>query len=85
MYLRVDHSDNKIEIQEHFRRPTVYLDHWALNDIALHEDLRKTFVQVMNDNGGTLRLSVVNIIELSNQADKSQIDSILDMINRIDD
>jgi hypothetical protein len=85
MYLRADHSDNKIEIQEYFRRPTVYLDHWALNDITLHEDLRKTFIQVMNANGGTFRLSVVNITELSNQADRSQIDSILDMISSIDD
>ncbi len=65
--------------------PTVYLDHWALNDIALNEELRKKFIQVMNENGGTFRLSVVNMTELSKQADRSQIDSILDMINSIFD
>ena len=85
MYKRIDYGDHKIEIQEHFRSPMVYLDHWALNDLSLNAELRKRFVRVMNDKGGTFRLSVVNITELSKQADKAQVDSILDMISSVED
>lgn len=85
MYKRIDHEDKKIEIQEHFRSPMVYLDHWALNDLSLNPDLRDRFVRTMNDKGGTLRLSVVNMTELSKQADKHQVESILSMIRRIED
>ena len=73
MYKRIDHEDKKIEIQEHFRSPMVYLDHWALNDLSLNPNLRDRFIRTVNDKGGTLRLSVVNMTELSKQADKHQV------------
>ena len=63
----------------------VYLDHWALNDLSLNSALRKRFIKLMNEKGGTFRLSVVNINELSRMADKSQVDSILSMIESIND
>jgi len=85
MYKRIDRGNGEIEIQEHFRRPTVYLDHWALNDLALEDKLRDKFVHIMTRKGGTFRLSVFNIIELSKQADVSQVNSILDMIDSIPD
>jgi hypothetical protein len=85
MYVSKNHENGKIEIQEHFRCPTVYLDNWALNDLALDKDLRCNFVQSMNENGGTLRLSAFNIFELSKQADTSQVNAILDMIRDIED
>lgn len=85
MYKIINHEDNKIEIQEHFRRPMVYLDHWALNDLSLHPDLRDRFVRTMRKKGGTLRLSVVNMTELAKQADKHQVESILSMIKSIED
>ena len=85
MYKRIDRGNGEIEIQEYFRRPTVYLDHWALNDLALEDKLRDKFVNIMARKGGTLRLSVFNMIELSKQADVSQVNSILDMIDSIPD
>lgn len=85
MYKIIDHDDKRIEIQEHFRRPMVYLDHWALNDLSLNADLRDSFVKTMNDKGGTLRLSVANMIELSKQGDKQQVEDILNMIRSIED
>jgi hypothetical protein len=85
MYIRIDHPNHQIEIQEHFKSPMVYLDHWALNDIALDNDMNDKFVKTMNSFGGTLRLSVVNMTELTKQKDKSQIKIILDMIKKIDD
>jgi hypothetical protein len=85
MYKRIDHGNGKIEIQEHFRSPMVYLDHWALNDLSLNDKLRDRFIDTMVKKGGTFRLSVFNMIELSKQADASQVNSILDMIDSIPD
>jgi hypothetical protein len=85
MYQRIAHNSIEIEIQEHFRSPMVYLDHWALNDISSNRELRERFIKVMNEKAGTFRLSVANMTELSKQADKSQVDSIIDMIRSIDD
>lgn len=84
MYKRTNRPNNQIEIPEHFKSPIVYLDHWALNDLSLDNNLRKRFVRIMNEKGGTFRLSVVNILELSKQTDKSQVDYILEMIASID-
>jgi hypothetical protein len=85
MYKKIDYGDNKIELQEHFNSPMVYLDHWALNDLSLNSILRNRFVKLMNEKAGTFRLSLVNIAELINQSDKSQVNSILDMIDSITD
>jgi hypothetical protein len=83
MYERIDHGNGQIEIREHFISPMVYLDHWALNDFSLDKTLRDKFVDAMNAKGGTFRLSVFNMVELSKQADSSQVDAILNMINSI--
>jgi hypothetical protein len=85
MYERIDYGDGQIEIREYFKSPMVYLDHWALNDISLDESLRERFVNVMNAKGGTFRLSAYNMVELSKQADSSQVDTILNMISSITD
>jgi hypothetical protein len=85
MYERIDQGNGQIEIREYFRSPMVYLDHWALNDISLDKVLRDRFINVMNANGGMLRLSVYNMIELSKQVDSSQVETILDMIGSIHD
>ena len=63
----------------------VYLDHWALNDISLDKACRDRFASVMNERGGTLRLSVMNIAELARQGDQSQVRSILDMLRKVKD
>jgi hypothetical protein len=83
MYKKIDRGDGQIELRENFKSPMVYLDHWALNDFSLDKVLRDKFVDVMNTKGGTFRLSVFNFIELSRQADASQVEAILNMINRI--
>jgi len=85
MYERINHGNGQIEIRENFRSPMVYLDHWALNDVSLDRALRDMFVDMMNSHGGTFRLSVFNIVELSKQADSSQIETILNMVSSIPD
>jgi hypothetical protein len=85
MYKRIEIGNGQIEIQEHFRSPMVYLDHWALNDLSLNTTYRDRFINVMNERAGTLRLSVVNMIEISKQGDKNQVKSILDMLRDVED
>lgn len=84
MYEKIDHG-SEMEIREHFMRPTVYLDHWALREFSSNNDIRNKFINFMNIKGGTLRLSIFNIVELSKQADDSQVDSILNLIYSIRD
>jgi hypothetical protein len=62
----------------------VYLDHWALNDIALCDAYRRRFTSILNDRGGMLRISAYSIRELANQGDKSEIDAILSFLDEID-
>jgi hypothetical protein len=85
MYKRIELGNGQIEIQEHFRSPMVYLDHWALNDLSLNTTYRDRFISIMNERAGTLRLSVVNMVEISKQGDKNQVKSILDMLRDIED
>lgn len=65
-------------------RPIVYLDTWALNDIAQNESNIKRFVQAMKRHQGTLRISQHNVHELIRQGDRSQVNRILAMIREID-
>lgn len=85
MYKLIRNVHNRLELQEHFKRPTVYLDHWALNIVSADAALRDKFVTLMNGNGGTFRLSISNIVEMGSQGDKSQVYAILDMIQNIGD
>lgn len=85
MYQIIPIENNKIELREDFHSPQVYLDHWALNDFSQNPDLRSRFIRVMNDFGGTLRLSVANIVEFAKQEDRNQTNSMLTMIKSIDD
>lgn len=84
MYTIDDTKDGERQLTEIFRRPMVYLDHWALNDIALSDVYRRRFTNILNSRGGMLRISAYNIRELANQEDKSQIDTILSFLDEID-
>lgn len=65
-------------------RPTVYLDNWALNDLAIANTLCSRFVSAMTSKAGTLRISVSNIVELLKQTDIAQIEQILHVIDAVD-
>ncbi len=69
---------------ESLGRPTVYLDNWALNDIALDASHKERFVKIMNARKGTLRLSISNLAELMKQTDRKQISAILELIDSVD-
>jgi hypothetical protein len=57
-------EDGRRKLSEVFRRPMVYLDHWALNDLALSDAYRQRFTDILNNRGGMLRISVYSIREL---------------------
>lgn len=84
MFVRYPLDDGRALLVESLGRPIVYLDNWALNDIALDVSYRETFVSTMKAKKGTLRLSVSNLNELMKQADRQQISAILEMIDSID-
>lgn len=84
MFVRHQLNDGRVLLVESLGRPIVYLDNWALNDIALNAFHRERFVSTMKARKGTLRLSVSNLVELMKQADRQQISAILEMIDSID-
>lgn len=63
--------------------PTVYLDLWALMDFALNESLGDRFVQVLVGSGGTLALSWIHFLELSQLSDQSQAMRIATFLQRV--
>ncbi len=84
MFIKYPLDDGRNLLIEQLGQPIVYLDNWALNDVALDFFLRQRFIGIMSDRKGTLRLSVSNIVELLKQIDQNQIASILSMIDSVD-
>jgi len=85
MYERIDLEDHQIVIREYMSSPMVYLDNWALNDFALNKILQDKFINTINSKGGMLRVSATNIAEFGSQTDHSQVKSIVDMVERVND
>ena len=77
---RINEQNNDSILEEHLGSPTVYLDHWAINDLSLNKEYKERFIKSINYFCGTLRLSVYNIVELINQSDSKQRMSILNQI-----
>jgi hypothetical protein len=77
-------DDGTSLLVETFGRPIVYLDNWALNDIATESTLCSRFTSAMTSKAGTLRISVSNTVELLKQTDAHQIEQILRLIDAVD-
>ena len=54
--------------------PSVYLDHWAFRNISEDPALADRFRRAILARNGTLSISVANIVEFSQVADRRQID-----------
>lgn len=63
--------------------PTVYLDTWALFDFIGNNELADRFIQILNDLGGTLMLSMVSIIESMAIDNQEQIQNLYKFIDSI--
>ena len=77
-------KNGKLVIKEKHKRPLVYLDNWALSDIALNDDYRERFIKAMHKRGATLRVSIQNMDELNKQENRKQLEAILKMIDSVD-
>lgn len=84
MIIKHQLNDGRNLLKEQINQPIVYLDNWALNDVALTSSFRQRFIALMNNTKGTLRLSFSNVVELLNQNDQKQISAILSMIDSVD-
>ena len=84
MFIKQQLNDGRSVLIEKVGRPIVYLDNWAINDIALNPTFRQRFTSIMKNRKGTLRISVSNIVELLKQTDQKQIESILSLIDSVD-
>ena len=84
MFIKYPLDDGRNLLIEEIKQPIVYLDNWAINDIALDLCFRQRFIDIMKNREGTLRLSVSNMVELLKQTDHDQIESILSLIDLVD-
>ncbi len=56
-------GDGRIEVQQTFESPTVYLDHWAIRRLSDETQLQQRFVHALHDAGGTLVLTYLSLAE----------------------
>ena len=69
--------------KQFYTNPTAYLDLWALMDFALDESSGDRLVQILVGNGGTLAMSWIHFLELSQLSDQSQAMRIAALLQRI--
>lgn len=76
-------GEGEIIGKQFYTNPTTYLDLWALMDFALDESLGNRFTQALVSGGGTLALSWIHFLELSQLADQSQAMRIATFLERM--
>jgi len=77
-------TDKGIEIEQVACRPTVYLDNWALNLLSGDHTPAGRFTYLLNELGGTLIISIINILEIVGRSDKKQVSDILRFVDWVD-
>ena len=78
-------TDKGIQIEQIASRPTVYLDNWALNLLSDDHTLAERFTYLLNELGGSLSVSIINILEIVGRSDKRQISDILGLMDLVDE
>lgn len=73
-----------IQAEQIGSRPLIYLDNWALNIFSTNNNYHSRFVDIINNLGGTIAISIVNLFEIANRDNKNQILSICKLIDSID-
>lgn len=63
--------------------PTVYLDLWALIDFSLDQASGDRFINSLLRRKGTLALSWLHFLELSQLSDQSQVDKVIHFLERV--
>jgi hypothetical protein len=65
-------SETGLELVQAAEDPVVYLDHWALCELAKDKNLGARFAGALEARGGTLALSWANLSEFSKVTNKEQ-------------
>lgn len=81
--IRLTFQDDRPQVAQQLCPPVVYLDHWALMDIADNSRLADTFSDTVVRTGGTWALSWLNIAEfvaVSEPRHARNAESILDRV-----
>lgn len=76
-------SEGQIVASQQTESPSVYLDHWAMMDIAQDEKLAERFVKTIHRRKGTLELSYLNLLEFSEVTDTHQINSAESFLEKV--
>lgn len=76
-------SLGKLMPTQSFHSPSVYLDHWALKEIAETEELQSKFIRLIKSKNGVLLLNHQNFVEYCGTADSNQCNLAIEMLNKL--
>ena len=77
-------TDEGVEIEQLASRPTLYLDNWALNLFSDDHTLGCRFTGLLNELGGTLAISVINVLEVGKRSDTGRVSDICGLLDSVD-
>lgn len=77
-------TDEDLFIDQIANRPLVYLDQWMWCSLSENAALRERFITIGKKINATIMYSFVNLVELAHIHDKTQINSIIEVMDSID-
>jgi len=82
--IKYEKAPDRKEIKQIPSPPTVYLDNWALNSFTAHHTVGARFSNLLNKLGGTLAISIINLLEAVRRNDQKQVSSIRSFVDLVD-
>jgi hypothetical protein len=79
----IDASGVNLTLRQQFDRPAVYLDHWAIRQIAATPALAERFAAAIHGRAGTWTVSLLNLMEFISMTDERQAAQFEDLIDRV--
>lgn len=76
-----DFEAGRLVVKQEFKRPVVYLDHWAIRRIASNQELAKRFASALEAAQGTWAVSMLNLMEFITMTDESQAAQFEDLLD----
>lgn len=62
----------QLVVKQEFKRPVIYLDHWAIRRFADEQTLGTRFVETLKSSNGTWAISLLNFMEFIKMEDEGQ-------------
>ncbi|MCK9217058.1 MAG: hypothetical protein M0P77_03955 [Firmicutes bacterium] len=76
---------DEIYVVQTAKRPIVYLDNWAINGFIKDTCLGEQFIKIIENNGGTVAFSLLNLYEIVVRDDEKEKYEIMQFISRLND